>query len=80
MRTYLILKEKAQRWKPIGKYRESFVRFRATATALRTRPLLEERAHPICWPILLTKTKFCKKRLPYERLDQLTVDMLLGVR
>ena len=26
------------------------------------------------------KDEILKKRLPYERLDQLTVDMLLGVR
>jgi len=26
------------------------------------------------------KDAICKKRLPYERLDQLTVDLLAGLR
>jgi glycerol kinase len=30
--------------------------------------------------LLLTKDEILKKRLPYEHLDQLTVDMLPGVR
>jgi hypothetical protein len=30
--------------------------------------------------LVLNKDEILKKRLPYERLDQLTVDMLLGVR
>jgi xylose isomerase len=80
MRTYLILKEKAQRWnadKEIqailreishnGTGDDKMGRYsKESATRLLTREF--------------DKEAILKKRLPYERLDQLTVDLLLGVR
>jgi len=80
MRTYLILKEKARRWAAdreiqgilseiAGNGKDTFKLYRYSkegASKLLT--------------LVFNKDEILKKRLPYERLDQLTVDMLLGVR
>jgi len=81
MRNYLILKEKAQQFnedaeiqallaeirKQPPEYAESFSGYtRAKADKIKALPL--------------DRTELAAKKLPYERLDQLTVDILFGVR
>jgi len=80
MRTYMILKEKVQHWNedkeiqglrnvinqqdPISKLTRKF-------SADNARKLL---AAP------LDRIKLARERLPYEQLDQLTMEILMGVR
>jgi len=80
MRTYLILKEKARLWnqdKPIqqliselGKAEVSFPKMESYSKT-HAKKLLEHN---------FDRVALTRKRLPYELLDQLTVDLLLGVR
>ena len=80
MRTYLILKEKAQRWnedKEIQAILEEINPARKSVLAVERyskKVTAELLAHEF------DRDKMMEKRLPYERLDQLTVDILLGVR
>src|SRR5271156_5519113 len=80
MRTYLILKEKAAVWNADKEIQSILQEITAgsrntpkwgTYTRQESQSLL---AHGF------NKDQILKKRLPYERLDQLTVDILLGVR
>jgi xylose isomerase len=80
MRTYLILKEKAARWNAdkeiqciLGEIQKPSVNSPAAAKYSKkgASTLLE---------YVFDKDEMMKKRLPYERLDQLTVDILLGTR
>jgi xylose isomerase len=80
MRTYMILKEKAARWNgdgeiqgllkvinqddPIGKLTKRFSEGNA-------KKLLDAK---------LDRVELAKERLPYEKLDQLTMELLMGVR
>ena len=80
MRTYLILKEKARLWNA-DKHIQAIlgeISGNENGTFNMGRYSKENAAR------LLTraydKEAILKKRLPYERLDQLTVDLLLGVR
>jgi xylose isomerase len=81
MRNYLILREKARQFnedaeiqallaeirKQPPEYAEAFSDYtRAKAEKIKTLPL--------------DRTELAAKKLPYERLDQLTVDILFGVR
>jgi len=80
MRTYLILKEKAERW---GSDREiqsiiTEISGNGNGTAPSDRYAKESASQLLSR--VFDKNEILKKRLPYERLDQLTVDMLLGVR
>ena len=80
MRTYLILKEKAERWNADREIQAILAEISAETNPLpsvaRYSPSEASKllAHAFDKPAIL------KKRLPYERLDQLTVDILLGVR
>jgi xylose isomerase len=80
MRTYLILKEKARLWKldktiqqlisEIGKAEMPFPKMEGFSKAHAKKLIQHE----------FDRGALAKKRLPYELLDQLTVDLLLGVR
>src|ERR1700677_1399727 len=80
MRTYLILKEKARRWS-----RDKEIQAILTAITSNRSGVSEigrfskENASPLLTRAF-DKDAILKKSLPYERLDQLTVDLLLGVR
>jgi xylose isomerase len=79
MRTYLILKHKAEQWnanreiqaivKELSADHGNAVKFSKFSKANVTALL----AHNF------NKDAIMRKRLPYERLDQLTIDVLLGV-
>ena len=80
IRTYLILKEKAARWNADPEIQAILAEIAADRpgvprvgkySASHAQTLL---AHAFDRPAI------CKRRLPYERLDQLTVEILLGVR
>jgi xylose isomerase len=78
MRTYLILKDKAQQFKEDREIQDLLAEIRGepdaaaslyskdTLAALRSRTF--------------DRTALASRKLPYERLDQLVIDLLMGVR
>jgi xylose isomerase len=81
MRTYLILKEKAERWNSDPEIQELVAQINAddgTVTA-HLGPYTPERADGLR-ALDLDRRAVGARGQPYERLDQLTVDLLLGVR
>jgi xylose isomerase len=80
MRTYLILKEKAERWNADREIREILKQIEAETD--RTPPVdkYSRKGAASLLGYSFDKARIAKKRLPYERLDQITVDILLGVR
>jgi len=80
MRTYLILKEKAQQW---NEDREIQAILAEISSGPKTVPVVGRYTAAASAKLLahaFNKDAMLKKRLPYERLDQLTVDILLGAR
>jgi xylose isomerase len=80
MRTYLILKEKAKQWRA-DKEIQSMLK--ALVANKNAAPSLAEYSKKSASALLaheFDKEKILRKRLPYERLDQLAVDLLLGMR
>jgi xylose isomerase len=80
MRTYLILKEKGLRWNSDKEIQQilSDISRDGHGTA-KLAPYSKDGASQLLARVF-DKHQILKKRLPYERLDQLTVDLLLGVR
>ena len=81
MRTYLIYKEKARQFNEDKEIQSLLAEIKATAPGFEEIPIAfnKERAAKIK-SLPLDRNAIGKKRLPYERLDQLTIDLLLGVR
>jgi xylose isomerase len=80
MRTYLILKEKASRWMA-DKEIQAILQEIASSSAMV--PAVGRYSKPGASALLshlFDKAAIMNKRLPYERLDQLTIDILTGVR
>jgi xylose isomerase len=80
MRTYLILKEKAQRW---NSDKEIEAILEEVCCDGKDVPAIGVYSHRGAEGLLahsFDKDAILRKRLPYERLDQLTVDILAGVR
>ena len=80
MRTYLILKEKAARWNADAEIQAIFKDIHQASMAT-----VEEAKYSAshCTKLLahaFDRSKLAAKNLPYERLDQLTVEVLLGAR
>jgi xylose isomerase len=78
MRTYLILKERARQW---NADKEIKALLKEVGNGKGTPPTRFSKKG--CSDLLgrvFDKDRIAKKRLPYERLDQLTVDVLLGAR
>jgi xylose isomerase len=80
MRTYLIYKEKARLFDADREIQALLKEIRA-ADGFEPIPLAftRERAEQIK-NLRLDRTELARKKLAYERLDQLTIDLLLGVR
>jgi len=81
MRNYLILKEKAKQFDDDPEIQGLLADIRSTGPG-ETEPLgrySREKAENIK-SMPLDRVQIAKKPLPYERLDQLTIDILLGVR
>jgi len=80
MKTYLILKEKARLWKQDRAIQELLAEISKPSADF---PKMESFSKGHAKKLLqhsFDRGVLSKKRLPYERLDQLTVDLLLGVR
>jgi xylose isomerase len=80
MRTYLILKEKACRWNTDAEIQGHLRELTSHENgASDTSHYSKENASQLL-ARAFDKEAILKKRLPYERLDQLTIDLLLGAR
>ncbi|HVG37673.1 MAG TPA: xylose isomerase [Pyrinomonadaceae bacterium] len=80
MRTYLILKDKAQQWNNDAEIKSILAEVNE---AERGVPPVGQYSADNAKPLLdynFDRNKLAAKKLPYERLDQLTIDILLGVR
>ena len=82
MRTYLILKEKAQRWNADKEIQEILTEVSGNKNGASKNghyAFSKEGAAQLL-STAFDKENILQRRLPYERLDQLTVDTLLGAR
>jgi xylose isomerase len=80
MRTYLILKQKALQWHADAEIQAILSEISGHGNgAPETRRYSKQAASQVLSQVF-DKDQILRKRLRYERLDQLTVDMLLGVR
>lgn len=80
MRTYLILKDKAARWNADREIHEILQELAATNGAPPVPETYSKQATSALLGYDFDKEAILRKRLPYERLDQLTMEILLGVR
>ena len=78
MRTYLILKEKAQQFCQHAGIQALLAEIRDTGDAVDVGPYTRERANELKAQTF-DRAALARRRLPYERLDQLVVELLLGV-
>jgi xylose isomerase len=79
MRTYLILKEKAKQWSADKEIKAILQQIEADSTGIAAGKFSRKSVANLL-ESTFDKERIAKKPLPYERLDQLTVDILLGVR
>ncbi|HEX9002837.1 MAG TPA: xylose isomerase [Blastocatellia bacterium] len=81
MRTYLILKEKAAQFEDDPDIQALLAEIKSSDPNFEAIPVkfTAERAKQIK-SLDLDRVALAKKKLPYEKLDQLVVDLLLGVR
>jgi xylose isomerase len=80
MRTYLILKEKAAQWNADREIQSILEDISAKTNGVPCAgPYSASRASALL-NHAFDKDAITRKRLPYERLDQLTIDVLLGTR
>jgi xylose isomerase len=80
MRNYLIFKEKGERWNADQEIQSILKELSSNANgAPKTRQYSNAGAAALL-KHSFDKGAIMKKRLPYERLDQLTIDVLAGVR
>ena len=80
MRTYLIFKEKAARWNADQEIQAILEEVAGSADGLPCVSCYSNKSAAALLAHAFDKDAIMKKRLPYERLDQLTVDILSGVR
>jgi len=80
MRTYLMLKEKASRWNADPEIQSILKDLAAGNGKLPCTKCYSKDTAKALLAHSFDKDAIMKKRLPYERLDQLTIDILLGVR
>jgi xylose isomerase len=81
MRTYMILKEKAARWNADPEIQGivNEVNVQDPALSRLTKSYSSQNAQRLL-AAPLDRVELAKARLPYERLDQLTMELLMGVR
>jgi xylose isomerase len=80
MRTYLILKERAAQWNADQEIQSILREISGTADGLPCTNCYSRKSADSLLAHVFDKDAILRKRLPYERLDQLTVDILAGVR
>jgi xylose isomerase len=81
MRTYLILREKAERWNADPEIQALVAQINADDGTVTPHlgPHTPERAEGLKG-LDIDRRAVAARGQPYERLDQLTVDLLLGAR
>jgi xylose isomerase len=80
MRNYLIFKEKAARWNADKEIQAILEEVSADSNGAPKRAAYSKKGSAALLAHCFDKHAIMKKRLPYERLDQLTIDVLTGVR
>jgi xylose isomerase len=80
MRTYLILKQKAEQWNRDHEIQQILKEISPSSNGFPPAGKYSKQAAATLLAHEFNKDVISSKRLPYERLDQLTVDILLGVR
>lgn len=80
MRTYLILKEKARQWNADREIQSILAEISADKKGTPAVGAFSKNGSSKLLSHVFDKDEILRKRLPYERLDQLTVDILLGAR
>jgi xylose isomerase len=80
MRTYLILKDKAKQWNADKEIRSILKEIEAAPKKMPSTDRYSNAGAAALYGHVFDRARISKKPLPYERLDQLTVDILLGVR
>jgi xylose isomerase len=80
MRTYLILKDKAERWNADREIQGILKEISPAPPKNLDATRHSKKGSASLLAHAFDKDAILKKRLPYERLDQLTVEILLGVR
>src|SRR5215471_16156085 len=80
MRTYLILKDKAARWNADREIQAILKGIAAPVPGMPENGEYSKEGSAALLAHSFDKDAILQKRLPYELLDQMTVDILLGVR
>jgi len=80
MRTYLILKERAARWNADAEIQALLQGIRQTGQGAQVLSAYSPQSRDTLLNEKFDRIALAEKGLAYERLDQLTVDLLLGVR
>jgi len=80
MRTYLILKEKAAKWNADREIQAILKEITAASPNVPKNGRYSKQGAQTLLSHVFNKDAMMQKHLPYELLDQLTVDVLLGVR
>ncbi len=79
MRTYLILKDKAEQWNANREIQAIVKELSADAGSAAKLTKFSKANVKALLERNFNKDALTRKRLQYERLDQLTIDVLLGV-
>ncbi|HEY2456484.1 MAG TPA: xylose isomerase [Candidatus Acidoferrum sp.] len=80
MRTYLVLKEKGERWNADKEIQALLREVSRDGKHLPSTAKYSKQGAQVLSEHSFDKDAILRKRLPYEKLDQLTVDILTGVR
>ncbi len=80
MRTYLILKDKAEQWNGDREIQAILKQISAGQDGIPKLDRFSKDNTAKLFKHVFDKDAMLRKRLPYEKLDQLTIDVLLGVR
>lgn len=80
MRTYLILKHKAERWNADKEVKALLAGLSRNGKHIPSTEKYSKKGAAALLAQSFDKDAILRKQLPYERLDQLTVDILAGVR
>ncbi len=80
MRTYLILKDKARRWNEDAEIRSLLSEINESVGNTPSVEKFTQDHQAKLTAFAFDRQALSQKRLPYERLDQLTMEILMGVR
>ena len=80
MKTYLMLKEKAEQWNADKEIQAILKDINSGSKKIPTVGAFSKKGAAALLNYEFDRSVMAKKELPYERLDQLTMDILLGTR